>query len=210
VRVSWDDCSVLAANKDWAGPGNYVVVLSATNLSGSYRRFDGTFKFAPQRVVPAWDFSTFDYWGTAPCQGPSRLSATNLGGSCPSFPASAVSAMMWEGSLTSPAPTFLDVHGSLDDTFAPDPQTRYTLLRLVFDHSRSVVGPSTAGKCGEVEQPMCINLVAINIRDGLNNVVPYAFEQSFATWQDPANTTGCPGATPAAARTWGAIKASYR
>ena len=210
VRVGWDDCNAPLTDRAWSGPGSYTIVVSGLGFAGSYQRFDAQFEFFPRRVVPAWDFSTYDYWGTTPCQGPTRLAIANSGDGCPAWPATQLEAQMWEGSLTGPAPTLIGAHVRFDPAFLADPSQRYTLFKLVFDHAHSVAGAGGPGTCGQVEEPMCVNLVDSSLLGGTGQPEEFAFERSFVTWQDPANTTNCPGATPVRAKTWGAIKATYR
>jgi len=211
VRMSWDDCTVITPNKSWSGPGTYRLVISGTGFTEHYRFVQLTIGFYPRRVVRAWDFSTFDYWnGGTGCQGPTRLSIGAGSASCPSYPAASVTGSMQEGSLTQPGGTWIDLQSNLDPSFTPDGAQRYALFRIDFDHSQSLEGIQPYPACGQVEEPMCLVVVGKYLNTTTVTNALWADEVAYATWQDPTNSTRCPGATPAAAKTWGGVKAQYR
>jgi len=211
LRLSWDDCTVIAPNKSWSGPGTYRLVVSGTGFTDHYKFVQVGIIFYPQRVVPAWDFSTFDYGtGGAGCQAPSRMSVGAGSASCPPYPATFVAGMMQEGGLTQPAGTWIDLHANLDPSFTPDGAQRYALFRVDFDHSQSLEGVHSYPACGQVEEPMCLVVASKYLNTTTVTGAGWADEVAYATWQDPTNSTRCPGATPAAPRTWGALKAQYR
>jgi hypothetical protein len=211
LRLTWDDCNAVALDQSWSGPGPYTLVVSGVGFAGPYSHLSLVFAFTPQRVAPAWDMSTFDYWGGTPCQGPTRLVATVGGGSCPAYPATSRTAEMGEGSLTQPGQTILQVQLALDPFFGALQSQRYEFVKLVFDHTNSVTGPGGAGTCGFADAPMCVNIAFATLNLAGGESTSYTYERSYVTWQDPTNSRNCPGgATPAQAKTWGAIKDQYR
>jgi hypothetical protein len=118
---------------------------------------------------------------------------------------------MWEGSLTQPGQSALQARAFLDPNFSADPYQRYEFVKLVFDHANSVAGPGGPGTCGYADYPMCVNIAFAELNLAGGQQTSYVFERSFVTWQDPTNANQCPSyATPATARTWGAIRAQYR
>jgi hypothetical protein len=212
IRLSWDQCDPLIVNRAWTGPGTYAVQVSGIGFAETYSSLYVGFSFFPHRVVPAWDFSTVDYWTGLPgCQGPARMAILNAGGGCPILPGQVDAQGMYEGGLTNPfAPTGLLAGLNFTGGVVPDPAQRYGLLRFVFDHTNSVAGPSGAGTCGYVEEPMCMHLTYSGLSNAAHQNVFVALEQEYLSWQDPANALGCPGASPAQPKTWGALKATYR
>jgi len=210
IRLTWDDCNVITLDKSWSGPGPYTLVVSGVGLSGAYSGMSLVFAFNPQRVAPAWDVSQLDYWGGTPCQGPSRLAVTAGGGTCPAYPATMREAFMWEGSITQPGQTVLQVNIGFDPAFSASELQRYELVKIVFDHANSVTGPGGPGTCGYADVPMCVN-IAFAALGQAGGQATFTYERSYVTWQDPMNERNCPGgAVPAQAKTWGAIRAQYR
>jgi len=211
LRLSWDDCSVITPNKNWSGPGSYRLVVSGTGFTGTSRSLNASIGFSTGRAVPAWDFSTFDFWGVGPCQSPSRMTVGAGSGACPNYPASVVSGMMVEGSLTQPANTGIQLNTTLDPSFVADPDQRYTFFRIDFDHTQSLAGSQPPPACGSVDAPFCMMLTSSYwVRGDGVATNGLASDLGYARWQDPANASNCDVPVPAAAKTWGAIKAQYR
>lgn len=210
LRLSWESCDNLVTDRSWAGPGSYAMVLSGTGFTVPLGNYIGGLAFSPWFVAPAWDFATSSYFGEGVCQDPAGLSATTTGGGCPSMPGTSLLVQMSKGSLTKPGGSTVGVQLRFDPAFVPDPAQRYTLARIVFDHAHSVVGPGTPGSCGGAEQPTCVNLSSFALTGAANQWLFHTIERGYVTWQDPTNGIGCPGATPAAAKTWGAVRAQYR
>ena len=61
-----------------------------------------------------------------------------------------------------------------------------------------------------IEEPMCVAMHHASLRLASGYYSALVLENSYVTWQDPSNLRQCPNATPAAPRTWGALKAQYR
>jgi len=202
IRLSWDQCDPIVVNRAWNGPGSYAIQVSGTGFSGKYTLLGFRSAFS-HRVVDAWDFSS------PGCQGFTRASVVNAGGGCPVFPGTPFSFEMTAGAM--------NVGFYFDQAFVADPAQRYGILRFEFDHANSVVGVAGPGECGSVEQPMCVQLFLTSLYafDEVSHTFPERIllhEQSFLSWQDPTNVLGCPVpmSTPVLAKTWGAIKATYR
>jgi len=206
LRLSWDQCDPVIVNRDWSGPGPYVIQISGTGFAGTYNSMNLGMVFLPHPISDAWDFSRDLSTRKEGCQGLSRVSASNTGGGCPAFPGQVTNVDVFTSQY------FTHLSGALffDQSFVADPNTRYAFLRYVFDHGHSVVGPAGAGECGNAEQPMCLRMGFSNLASTTNFDVHLTYEQEYVSWQDPANGLACLGVTPAQAKTWGAIKASYR
>jgi hypothetical protein len=212
LRLSWSDCTPLQVNANAAGPGVYVLNLSVIGLTGPYATLQWGFQFAPHEVAPAWQFYDIDYWtGDPGCQGPARLTLLVGGSSCPVFPITQQQARMQQGSITEPTATGMALQLTFDRTSVADPAQRYTLTQIAFDESQEGPGP---GQCAGFEQPFCIAMtvptLSIPVGPTASTTTAVDAEQGFVTWQDAANGLGCPGAAPARASSWGAVKAQYR
>ena len=97
-------------------------------------------------------------------------------------------------------------------TGTTNPAQRYFLARWLFDHTFSVLGPSTPGQtCGGLEVPVCIHMRVAKYNDLATGAeVLWAIGREFATSNDPNNASGCPGATPTLNKTWGSVKALHK
>jgi hypothetical protein len=91
-RLSWDDCNVLVTNRNWSGPGKYVLLLSGTGFNGSYTQFSAGFAFDPKVLVPAWDFATADYLVPVPICHPTSMLTASQAERRPAYPRRACSA----------------------------------------------------------------------------------------------------------------------
>jgi hypothetical protein len=93
----------------------------------------------------------------------------------------------------------------------------YFSFMLSISH-RNTVG---SGSCSGCPTPVCLVLnsvkvvTAVAVNDVTLSGPSYGNDSDWATWQGGAGVTvggssGCPAATPALQRTWGAVKALYR
>lgn len=86
----------------------------------------------------------------------------------------------------------------------------YYAFRLLLSQENSV----GAGACGGCDAPVCIvmNQLTIGQPAGMGDyVLQSAADRNYVTWQGgDIGGAGCPIATPARNRTWGAIKSLYR
>jgi hypothetical protein len=199
-RISWDDCTPIVVNKSWAGPGIYVHVISSTGLENgtqSVRYFVDTAAFPDAWIFPDQDFPSWCH----PVPG-----LTALGTSCPAAPvtSSQYHYIPW---LTQPRGSYI-VQIGLDPAASYDPGQRYTLCKISFDHSHSVVGysPPSSGDCGDVERSVCFaSGMLVDLGDGPHQI---AMDSEFVQWQAEPGAI-CMGAVPARASTWGQIKSQY-
>lgn len=93
------------------------------------------------------------------------------------------------------------------------PGQRYFLAQFVFDHSLSVVGPTTPGTdCGGFETPVVIQALFDDPKVvGAQSTSYIRFSDNVEYLFDPGNTTlTWNGAVPTANSTWGQVKAAYR
>ncbi len=211
LRYSWDACDQpVPIDKSWAGPGVYTQVLSATGLPSNFTGFGIEIGWGLY-IPSAWSF--YDggpCWYVGPaCQGASRLTISSTGGNCPDIPGSSLNLFGLYCGITNPR-WGLSITGYFDPPFQPDPDTRYTLAVIRYDHRRSAVGSQDpAVACGDVEQGRCFALARAEIW-GTGYWTPLYLENDSVRWQDPDNLTNCPASTPARSRTWGQIKSLYR
>lgn len=114
------------------------------------------------------------------------------------------------------------------DAWTPNPNTTYTLAQFTFDKSNGFRGlGAKADSCGCVERPECLSLASATWLDANTIELPFTLESERVSWEDPdgvaCRNTHCEGPTcnipdpcslpqptPAAQRSWGSLKASYR
>ncbi|MGH7725735.1 MAG: hypothetical protein ACREOU_09935 [Candidatus Eiseniibacteriota bacterium] len=160
-------------------------------------------------TADAWHFD--DGFGGVWCQPQARLAISSTGTACEAAPVIEFyyARQIW---LTQPHRGGFEIQASFEEDFVPDSDLRYTVARLAFDHSHSVVGPSPpgSGNCGRVEQPACFGAVSRYLIGSTELPLPH--DSDFLTWQDynEVRFTPCPAAVPAQAKTWGQIKSQYR
>jgi hypothetical protein len=104
---------------------------------------------------------------------------------------------------------FADVVGV--PLFVFEPSLRYTVMQVEFDLRNAAAGPQPEPFCGGADIPLCLHIVRAGYAyKGGHDELPWVLENDYVTWQDPANTLGCPGATQRASSTWGRLKGLYR
>lgn len=92
-----------------------------------------------------------------------------------------------------------------------DPNVRYTMVRLIMDHTFSTEAPTVPGEtCGGFFEPMCFYLYKAEWVDMAIVEHTYNVNQWFLTVNDPNGIACYSVAVPARAATWGAIKNTYR
>jgi hypothetical protein len=215
IRLSWDDCDPIVVNRNFTGPGLYRMTFSGTNFGGAYQGYQLETRVRTEDGSSYPDAWRFDL-NAGGCQGPSRMLFSPIGANpnCPPLQGSApltLAEMRYEYPIDPPNTARLILF-NVYDTFQGDAQTRYHLYQLDFDHALSTAGPSVPGAtCGGAEVAMCFQFVYGNYLDQ-NGVAheDYVVENGFLTWNLPTGLGRCPGATPAVAQTWGALKGQYR
>jgi hypothetical protein len=100
----------------------------------------------------------------------------------------------------------------LFDEVAPDPAVTYLLGEILYDHTRSVVGPPASNDgCGGVERQMCFTLEDAQWLDAESAPHPFkCLGLCGLAWQEGRPGLGCFGDLPVRRTTWGAIKSFYR
>lgn len=217
VSLNWNNCT---------GPIDRTI--TPDNLNSLYASVIGHNQ--PHKAYQVWMFfgsgnagAVRDAWRFDPagCQGSSFIQIDHLAPAavvktCPTFQGALPSIQIKDYSFD---PVSGKTRAVIANTY-PDgnvtqvnPAVRYFLARFLFDHTFSVAGPTTPGvDCGGLATSVCGHIIADKASwltlDGVE--IPWAWQQEFVTANDPANSTGCPGATPAAPTTWGAIKHTYK
>ena len=214
VSINWTNCTGpidLAVNPA-SKPIAVLSVLGASTPHKAYQWFVSA--GGPGGLRDAWRFDA------AGCQGGSLILVThNIAKICPPFMGIAAPSLQvpdWSyDALTGKAKATLGnayPNGAVYATGnTPVATTRYLLGGIVFDQSFGVTGagdpPNT---CGGLEVPVCFHITGASWLD-LNGVeFPWAIAGEYITSNDPNNSSHCPGATPAAAKTWGQVKSQYR
>jgi len=215
INLSWDTCTGPFSKA--VAPGSVVslyasIIGQSTPHSGSQVwLLLGAGAAGPMR--DAW---RFDATG---CQGSSFITIDHLAPaavakSCPSFSQTAPGVQIKDYSydpLTGKCQAVM-ANGYASGVSTVNPATRYMLAGFKFDESFGVNGPSDPGQtCGGLEVGVCIHITRqsyIQLSDGSEHL--WTVGQDFALANDPNNTTGCPGATPAKSTTWGSVKNTYR
>jgi hypothetical protein len=212
VSLNWDSC---VGPIDKAVPaGTMQLFESVLGQSLPHQAYQVQVTLgSPGGIRDAWRFDP------AGCQGSSFITINHLAPAsvvkvCPTFQGTAQSVQVKDYSydaLTGKAKL------SLYNAYPPannvqiNPAQRYFLGQIIFDHTFSVAGPTDPGaNCGGVEAPVCLHITSASWLDPAGAEFPWGIAQEFVTANDPANTSHCPGATPATSTTWGNLKNQYR
>lgn len=222
ASISWTSCvGPVNLNTTGGAPVNaYVSVLGQSQTAQAYQCT--TIGGSPGGIQDAWRFDAVG------CEGASffvlnHLATAAVVKSCPSFSGTAPGLQIkkYEYDATTGKVSILlaSAYPNPDVNQVPqgnpgavNPAVRYFLANYNFDLTFATVGPTDpgAGTCGGVGVPVCFALKQASwlTLDGLE--IQWALGQDHITSNDPNNSTGCPGAVPAAARTWGSVKNQYR
>ncbi len=202
VRWVWGPPGALTANQDFAGPAVYTQTLSVTGVSGTvgwlhFGAFTGG--GVSPGFPPAW------WMLKAPtgldCQGRPSLSASPFVTGTEPVP-DLVATVQASAGLTDPIHGYVEVYAVIDPPFAFDPDKRYGIATLRFDHAASVAGAGDATHCGGADAPMCFLMLGGNAgTQELANDVP------LLSWQ---GAEGCVGVVPVRRSSWGEVKLIYR
>jgi hypothetical protein len=213
--MTWDACVNASFNKNVA-PGTVAgLYVSATGMTQAHRAYQTFIDFGSGNAGAIRDAWRFDAAG---CQTDALISISHLP---PAALAKTCPAMTGANSLQIKNYTFDPLTGKarglLASTYAdvtPVPTTRYLMAEFLFNHTFSVVGPGDPpNTCGGLEVALCAHFSRERATSWLDtNGVEhqFAYAQEFATANDPSNTVGCPGATPAVSKTWGQLKDQYK
>lgn len=208
LRLSWSNCDPIIQDLSFTGPGQVATLVgSAIGTASPHKAFRA--RILIQSGLPdAW---RFDADGCNSGQVGLVTSALNKG--CPAFQGTNPLAIFNYGYEVDGAGTAtFDAINAYDLVAAPDPAVRTTVFQAKFDHIFSDFGPhDPLVACGRAELPICFALVYTEFLNPDLTVIPFdAIESDYVTWQDPANSTNCPGATQNETTTWGRVKGLYR
>ncbi len=145
MRLSWGTCDPQVADTSFDGPGAYKLVLSGFAIADSIVGHDCTITISGD-IQDAW---RFDDGG---CQnGAITMGNTALNKSCPAL--RGASPLEIKQFAFDPGSQTASLRLSVAfDSLATDPNKRYTMWQITFDHSNSVSGvdedPSTCDGAG--------------------------------------------------------------
>lgn len=207
VSIDWQTCASAVDRAVVAAP-NQKINVSVINQSELHKAYDVRVTFgSPGGLRDAWRFDTDG------CQTGLLVMNVVDAKTCPTFMQGGA------GNLQIKKFTYDPVTGKIVGLLANayqavttvSPATRYLLCSYNFDMTYAVAGPTTPGvDCGGVEVPMCAHITYATWLDLAGNEIPWTVAKEFVTANDPLNSSGCPGATPATSKTWGSLKSQYR
>src|SRR5262249_47177909 len=130
IRLSWGTCSPQVSQQNFQGPGVYTLVASARGVPLPNSGHDTQITITPD-VPDAWRFDD------AGCQGTGRLNlkAEALGADCPAM--IGTNPLVITSYYLEPGSAGLRLAISYD-RMVTDPNQRYVLWKIGFDHTHSV------------------------------------------------------------------------
>ena len=222
INLSWNDCGVAGvANKTFAcntNSGDAFLLYASFVAPAGLDRLNGCqgeilFDFGSSTVPPWWEVRN-----TGAC----RLGSMNMtdvfdGSGVPSptcfdpWSGQFASGWAWTTGYGAPNRARFQMLGAMNqqtETVVPEGTEAYAFA-LIINRAK------TLGTCSGCDVSACIALTSINLAEltDQKGVVEYhlltnAALRQHVTWQ--SDVPNCPSATPAQARTWGAVKAIYR
>jgi len=233
VNLGWDDCAGLGgapgnkfgtatfscnSNLNSVGRsskivGTYVLANSIDNLVANEVVLD---MMTPGGVLaPWWDFGNYPAAATPGCRAGQLVFAfRDASTSCLDWPGTAgVSGNMTvERDFGGPGRARIKLIGAYT-AGAPQPVVagdEMVSFTLTINNAKTVGTPNCVG-CAS---PMCmvLNSIIVNQAPVANPQIKLENPQdrNYVTWNDAANTTGCPGVTPTHRNSWGQVKSLYR
>jgi hypothetical protein len=215
VRLSWDNCDPYVQNLNTADVPGDAIVKQVLSITGEDRPNFGHLTFL--RVGPntpdAW---RFDADGCPSDFDPTLLSASTdavNAFTCPAFKSSDEGpgfAVTYD-----PSNQILSVELSqvYVTQFTPVATNRYTMWQISYNLGTSVFfSPGDPEYCPGLDDMVCFG-VSPDPQLVLDVGVfgPLTLSEGFVTWNDAANSQGCPTPVPTDEEsTWGAIKGMYR
>ena len=216
VSLNWDTCTGPINKQIAPGTPNaslFASVLGHNQPHQAYQVYVSLGSGNAGAIRDAWRFDA------AGCQGSSFITINHLAPAsvvktCPTFQGTLSSIQIKEYSYdaaSGKARAVLANTYPAGNTTQINPAVRYFLAQFLFDHTFSVNGATTPGAdCGGLEVAVCAHLSRASWLSPGGVETPWAYGQEYVTANDPANSTGCPGATPAENTTWGSLKAQYK
>jgi hypothetical protein len=215
VSLSWDGCTG-PINKQILPGTQASMFASVIGHDQPHQAYQVFISLGSGSAGPLRDAWRFDASG---CQGSSFITIDHLAPAsvvkvCPTFQGPLSSIQIKDYSYdagTGKARAVLANTYPAGNTTQINPTVRYFLARFLFDHTFSVNGPTTPGAdCGGLEVPVCALLTRASWLTPGGVEFQWTPGQEFVTSNDPSNSIGCPGATPAVDKTWGSLKAQYK
>ncbi len=216
LDLSWDACTPVITNKVPTGspPDPIVLVVRAVGQVDPHTGFEFRIDMEDAGAVlpDAW---RFDLAG-CPGEGFISIRTDPTTAACPAFqglPATVQTGIRYEpyalpGPLGAPPFRFaLLVSSRYPVTGAPPAGAIRSLVRVVFNHRFSVLGPSDPGiNCGGFERNLCLTVHPGSARwfDASGTPVPFDVGQSWLTFRGECYPV------PVAPTTWGTIKGQFR
>ena len=217
IDLSWDVCTPVVS--DIASPvaGPLRVVASVLGNDQTHKAYSVIFQLgdASDQVPDAWRFDAEGCQGL-PLIQINHLPPADLAPACPAFSGNEVPLTLKFYSpmpLDSGLPTTL-MRGVMASSYlsprTADPGQRYHLASFVFDHTNSVIGPTTPGVgCGGFETAIFIKLL-VGERPGPTCAYLSASDDIAYPFDAGNILVSVNGSVPAAQTTWGLIKSAYR
>jgi len=202
IRMSWATCDPQTANQNFNGPGIYNLVVAVRDLPASTTGHDTRIRidFPSQYFTALPDAWRFD---SAGCHGPGEFNAHPASGG--GWPGLGTNLVTTAGYSIDPDGTAeLDLTANYD-VLTADPNTRYVLWNIAFDHSSSILlSDSDMKTCDNAAVSIQFYLDSqIVLGDGTRvDTTPEADDRPV-TWQGPPPVRTQP-------TTWGHIKGLYR
>ena len=207
LRLSWTGCEPIVQDLSFTGPGQVANLVASVVGTASPHKGLRARVLVKSGLPDAWRFDA------AGCNvGQLSLNTAGLSKVCPAFQGTNPLPIFNFGHEVDGAGTAtFDMLNAYDEVAVPDPGVRTTVFQALFNHAFSDVGPQDpALACGNAEQPVCFALVYTEFLNPDLTAQPFDVENDYVTWQDPANSTQCPGPVQNEATTWGRVKGLYR
>lgn len=221
LSFTWNSCTG-PIQQTSTGPGTYSLYVSVTGVEDPHKAYEAWFSLAAAKgeIPDAWRFDASGCQGAAAASfcPPSPLDTPSLTEDCPVLwgkgrflvlhdvrPANTVD----DPAVPSNGLVFF-LANAYDTVTNPDPNQRYFLFRVDFDHSNSVEGASTGTSCGGFENDIVIRAIPSRcnwIRDDSLEEIRMDVAQAYAQF---GNKETVSETTPALLSSWGSIKAQYR
>ncbi len=210
--LNWDSC-VGPINKAIAPGTQARMVASVTGQAGAHKAYQVFVSLGSGNAGALRDAWRFDAPG---CQGSAFITIEHippaaLAKACPAFQGANSSIQIKDYSYDGPSGKARAVLANTYPAGQAPNAARQFLAGFLFDHLYSVNGATTPGAdCGGLEVAVCAHLTRASWLDLDGVEYQYPFASEYVTSNDPSNSTGCPGAPPAEAATWGSIKHQYK
>lgn len=203
--IRWDDCSNVATQKSFTGPGQQAdLVFTVVGTSSPHKGFRFKLSIGTGLSVPdAWQF------GTDGCNAGALTVNDSLDVACPRFRGTRP-LTLWNYGFQNYYYRYteiFDVLSAYDEVSNPNPATTYRAATIRFDHSASVAGAAgSPAACGGAEEGVCIWLIYTEFLHTDLSSAPFSINSYYLTWN---SISGCPQ-VQTRSTTWGRVKGLYR